>query len=400
MLKYDIASASADSKTGGALADPIGNHSAVTNFVGLGYEREGFKSVAQEQARKARKSWDMREISTTLQTFLIFVVEFIVFYYAIGFWQRDAITVGTFVLIQIYIIGVANQLWQVGRIIRTFYEAMADSRDMMEIMVLPYEITDIPGAKKIEIKNGQIDMKNVSFIYHSTNREVLKQVNLSVSPGEKVGLIGPSGAGKTTITRLLLRSHNVSTGAIYIDGQDIGKVTQESLRENISLVPQDPVLFHRSLLDNIKYGKRNATVEEVVAAAKLAHCDEFIDVLPDKYETLVGERGIKLSGGERQRIAIARAILKDAPILILDEATSSLDSHSESLIQEALDKLMQGRTSIVIAHRLSTIRKMDRIIVMEEGAIREEGTHSSLIKNEKSLYKKLWDLQMGGFISS
>ena len=165
-------------------------------------------------------------------------------------------------------------------------------------------------------------------------------------------------------------------------------------------MPQDPVLFHRSLLDNIKYGKRNATVEEVVAAAKLAHCDEFIDVLPDKYETLVGERGIKLSGGERQRIAIARAILKDAPILILDEATSSLDSHSESLIQEALDKLMQGRTSIVIAHRLSTIRKMDRIIVMEEGAIREEGTHSSLIKNEKRLYKKLWDLQMGGFINS
>lgn len=400
MLKYDIASAAADSKTGGALADSIGNHGAITNFVGYGYEKEGFKSIAQEQAQKTRKSWNMREISITLQTFLVFAVEFAVFYYAIRFWQRDAITIGTFVLIQIYVIGVANQLWNLGRIIRTFYEAMADSREMVEIMVLPYEITDIPDAKKLEIRDGKIDLKDVSFIYHSTNKEVLKRVNLSISSGEKVGLIGPSGAGKTTVTRLLLRLHNTSAGVIYIDGQDISKITQESLRKNISLVPQDPVLFHRSLFENIKYGRRDATNEEVISAAKLAHCDEFIDVLPNKYETLVGERGIKLSGGERQRIAIARAILKNAPILILDEATSSLDSHSESLIQEALDALMRGRTSIVIAHRLSTIRKMDRIIVMENGAIREEGTHTSLIQNEKSLYKKLWDLQMGGFVNS
>ena len=400
MLKYDIASATADSKTGGVLADAISNHGAVTNFVGYNYEKESFKSVTQEQAQKTRKSWNMREISTTLQTFLIFVVEFIVFYYAIRFWQKDAITVGTFVLIQIYIIGVANQLWQVGRIIRTFYESMADSREMVEIMVLPYEITDIAGARNLEIKDAKIDLKNVSFRYDATNKEVLRAINLSIAHGEKVGLIGPSGAGKTTITRLLLRLHNASAGAVYIDGQDISKVTQESLRENISLVPQDPVLFHRSLLENIRYGRRNATDEEVISAAKLAHCDEFIDVLPDKYKTLVGERGIKLSGGERQRIAIARAILKNAPILILDEATSSLDSHSESLIQEALDTLMRGRTSMVIAHRLSTIRKMDRIIVMENGAIREEGTHSSLIQNEKSLYKKLWDLQMGGFVST
>lgn len=400
MLKYDIASATADSKTGGVLADAISNHEAVTNFVGYNYEKEGFKSVTQEQARKSRKSWDMREISTTLQTFLIFVVEFIVFYYAIRLWQRDAITVGTFVLIQIYVIGVANQLWQIGRIIRAFYESMADSREMVEMMVLPYEITDIPEAKNLEIKNAEIDLKGVSFRYNGKHKEVLRAINLSIAHGEKVGLIGPSGAGKTTITRLLLRLHNASDGAVYIDGQDISKVTQESLRENISLVPQDPVLFHRSLLENIRYGRRNATDEEVISAAKLAHCDEFIDVLPDKYKTLVGERGIKLSGGERQRIAIARAILKNAPILILDEATSSLDSHSESLIQEALDTLMRGRTSIVIAHRLSTIRKMDRIIVMENGAILEEGTHSSLIKNEKSLYKKLWDMQMGGFINS
>jgi ATP-binding cassette subfamily B protein len=192
--------------------------------------------------------------------------------------------------------------------------------------------------------------------------------------------------------------YDITGGEISIDGQDIKKITQESLRQHISMVPQDPVLFHRSLKENIRYGKPHATDEEVVEAARQAHCDEFIDQLPLKYDTLVGERGIKLSGGERQRIAIARAILKNAPILILDEATSSLDSHSESLIQDALDKLMNGKTSIVIAHRLSTIRKMDRIIVIEDGKVLEEGDHETLLSQESGLYKKLWNLQAGGFI--
>ena len=356
--------------------------------------------MTQEQAKKVKKTWDMREISSMVQTLLLFIVEFVVFYYAVKFWQKDAITVGTFVLIQIYVIGVANQLWNLNRIIRNFYQSMTDSREMLEIMILPYEIRNTPDAQELMIKEGKIELKDVSFTYGSTNKEILRGINVSVTPGEKVGLIGPSGAGKTTVTRLLLRLHNLTSGEILIDNQDISQVTQESLRENISLVPQDPILFHRSLMENIRYGRRDATNEEVIAAAKLAHCDEFIDVLPKKYETLVGERGVKLSGGERQRIAIARAILKNAPILILDEATSSLDSHSESLIQEALDTLMKGKTSIVIAHRLSTIRKMDRIIVMENGSILEEGTHSGLIEKEGSLYKKLWDLQMGGFISS
>jgi ATP-binding cassette subfamily B protein len=197
---------------------------------------------------------------------------------------------------------------------------------------------------------------------------------------------------------LILRLYNLTSGQILIDKQDIGQTTQESLRENISLVPQDPILFHRTLKDNIRYGKPEATDEEVVNASKLAHCADFIDVLPNKYDTLVGERGIKLSGGERQRIAIARAILKNAPILILDEATSSLDSYSESLIQKALDNLMKGRTTIVIAHRLSTIRKMDRIIVMEDGKITEEGTHEELSSRKGGLYKDLWELQAGGFV--
>jgi ATP-binding cassette, subfamily B, bacterial len=195
-----------------------------------------------------------------------------------------------------------------------------------------------------------------------------------------------------------LRFYEVSGGSIEIDGQDIKYSTLDSLREHISFVPQEPILFHRSLMENIRYGRRDATDDEVIAAAKLAHCDEFISGLTQGYDTLVGERGIKLSGGERQRIAIARAILKNAPILILDEATSSLDSESEHLIQDALDTLMKGKTVIVIAHRLSTIRKMDRIIVLEQGSVLEEGTHDSLLKQETSLYKKLWGLQAGGFI--
>ena len=223
---------------------------------------------------------------------------------------------------------------------------------------------------------------------------------MTIKSGEKVAVIGPSGAGKTTMVRLIMRLYDVTDGSIEIDGQDIKLITQDSLRENISFVPQDPILFHRTLMDNIRYGRRDATDEEVILAAKLAHCDEFVNNSPLKYDTFVGERGIKLSGGERQRIAIARAILKKAPILILDEATSSLDSHSEVLIQDALNNLMKNCTTIVIAHRLSTIKKMDRIIAMDHGVIVEEGNHEELSKKENGLYQRLWDLQVGGFIQS
>jgi ABC-type multidrug transport system fused ATPase/permease subunit len=221
---------------------------------------------------------------------------------------------------------------------------------------------------------------------------------LEIPGGQKVALVGPSGAGKTTFVRLLLRLFDVKGGSITVDGQDISDATLDSLHRAIALVPQDPVLFHRTLLENIRYGRSDATDEEVYEAARLAHCDEFIDAFPEKYATYVGERGVKLSGGERQRIAIARAILKDAPILILDEATSSLDSRSEFLIQDALDSLMKGKTAIVIAHRLSTIRKMDRILVIEGGAIKEDGSHDELLKKPESLYRKLWELQAGGFM--
>ena len=246
------------------------------------------------------------------------------------------------------------------------------------------------------MKSGNIDFKNVAFIYDS-GQKVFNNFNLIVKSGDKIGLVGHSGAGKSTITKLLLRFVDVSSGGIEIDGQDIRDATFVSLRSNIAYVPQDPSMFHRSIADNIRYGRLDATDAEVHDAAKKAHALEFIEKLPQGFETLVGERGIKLSGGQRQRIAIARAILKDAPILVLDEATSALDSESERLIQDALTKLMKGRTSIVIAHRLSTIAKLDRIIVLDNGSIAEDGTHTELLK-QKGIYAKLWSHQSGGFI--
>ncbi|MCR4311030.1 MAG: ABC transporter ATP-binding protein/permease, partial [Candidatus Taylorbacteria bacterium] len=335
----------------------------------------------------------------TIQSLLIFIIEFLLFYFAIKYWQVGTITIGTFVLIQVYLVGISGHLWDFSRVIRSIYEAFADAKEMVDILLLGHDVKDARKAHPLTVSAGGVQFEKVGFGF-GKERTVLHDLELNIHPGERVALIGPSGAGKSTFVKLLLRLYDVSSGSIEIDGQDIRKVTQSSLRNNISLVPQDPILFHRSLKDNIRYGRRDATDAEVLEAARLAHCDEFALSLQAKYDTFVGERGIKLSGGERQRVAIARAILKDAPILVLDEATSSLDSHSESLIQDALDKLMKDKTVIVIAHRLSTIRKMDRIIVLEKGRVIEEGSHDELLKNGSSLYTKLWNLQAGGFIQA
>lgn len=396
-LKYDRSSAEADSHTTGYLADSITNNNAILFFTGHEHESVGFQNVSNDQAKKTLFSWRLAELVDGLQILLIVLVEFFVFYFAIRYWSAGLITVGTFVLAQTYIIGVADQLWGLNKIIRSAYQSIADSKEMVDILLTKHEIKDAPGAKELAVTKGEIVFDNVSFKF-SDDSKILNNISITINPGQKVAIIGPSGAGKTTLARLIMRVYDVTKGTISVDGQDISKVTQASLRENISLVPQDPVLFHRTLLENIRYGRRDATDEETKEAARLAHCDEFIEKLPLKYETFVGERGIKLSGGERQRVAIARAILKKAPILIFDEATSSLDSYSESLIQDALENLMKDCTTIVIAHRLSTIKKMDRIIAMNEGSIVEDGTHDELSNMDSGLYKKLWDLQVGGFL--
>ncbi len=395
-LKYDIIASEADSKTVGVLADSIGNHASIQLFTGREYENERVGGVIQDQRKKVTKNWYFWEGLATIQSFYSFSIEFIVFYIVLNDWKMGLITLPVIVLLQSYLLRLTENLWSFGAIVRAYYEAFADAEEMVVILDTPYEIKD--GIKeKLDAVEGKIVFDNVTYIYQNNNSKVLDNFSLTIPVGQKIAIVGSSGAGKTTFVRLLMRLFNLNFGKIMVDGVDISNISQENLRGKISFVPQDPVLFHRTLMENIRYGRRDATEEEVLIAAHLAHCDEFIDALPLGYQTYVGERGVKLSGGERQRVAIARAILKNAPILILDEATSSLDSHSEALIQDALQNLIKGKTTIVIAHRLSTIRQMDRIIVVEKGKIIEDGVHDELANKEGGLYKKLWDLQAGGF---
>ncbi|PIZ71694.1 hypothetical protein COY07_04405 [Candidatus Peregrinibacteria bacterium CG_4_10_14_0_2_um_filter_43_11] len=396
-LKYDFARARADTRVSASLADTITNNANVKLFSSLEYETSRFKQVTEDWFRKTRLTWDLGQIAESIQTLLMVFLEFALFYFAIRFWRQGLLTVGDFVWIQAYLIDLFGRLWAFGRIIREVYEQVANAEEMIVILNQKHEIRDYAKVKPIVITRGKIEFNNVSFSYPKGN-DVIRDLSFRIKPGEKVALIGPSGGGKSTITKLLLRLHDIAEGNILIDNQNVKKVTQESLRSQVSFVPQDPILFHRTLMENIRYGNRESSDEEVFAAAKLAHCHEFIIKSPKQYKTYVGERGIKLSGGERQRVAIARAILANTPILVLDEATSSLDSESEALIQKALFNLMKNKTTLVIAHRLSTIMKMDRILVLQDGQVVEEGAHADLISQETGLYKKLWDLQVGGYL--
>jgi ATP-binding cassette subfamily B protein len=293
---------------------------------------------------------------------------------------------------------IVNQLLQFSRLIRNVNRSLGDSVEMTEILSITPEVTDPRRPEKNRIHRGEVSFKSVTFAYPENTQEPLFQdLSFKIKPGEKVGLVGPSGGGKTSITKLLLRFMDIRDGTITIDGQDIARLRQADLRAQIAYVSQEPILFHRSLAENIGYGDLNANSRAIEAIAKLANAHEFISRLPQGYNTLVGERGVKLSGGQRQRVAIARAMLKNAPLLVLDEATSALDSESEVLIQDALWKLMEGRTAIVIAHRLSTIQKMDRIIVLDGGKIVEQGSHKELL-TLGGTYAKLWEHQSGGFM--
>ena len=386
-----------DSDITGYLSDAMVNHSTITTFASARYEGLRFGGIVARWYAATRRVWDVDTWIYGVQGLFAIGIELLLLAGAVLLWQRGVVAVGDFVLIQVYVLGLMDRLWNIGNNMRQLYEAFADATEMLDILELPQAIQNASDAIPLIVNEGAITFEHVRFEYHDS-QIVLKDFTLAVEPHEKVALIGSSGAGKTTIAKLLLRLYDVSGGAILIDGQNISLVTQESLRESIAFVSQEPMLFHRSLMDNIRYGKHDATDEEVIQTAKQAHCYEFISRYQEGFSTMVGERGVKLSGGERQRVAIARAILKNAPILVLDEATSSLDSESERFIQETLVRLMEGKTVIAIAHRLSTVMHMDRLIVMEHGAVVLSGTHSELLAQESNLYKKLWEIQAGGFV--
>ncbi|MFZ2803745.1 MAG: ABC transporter ATP-binding protein [Patescibacteria group bacterium] len=386
--------AALDSQTGGLMSDALTNSINIKLFATEKREDGFFTSLTDKLYTVTARVWNLTSTADTLRGLLLICLEFGTFWIFINGWSHGTLTLGDFVLFQTAIVILNGRMYSMGRIIRQSVSATANAKEAIELMDTEPEVKDIPRAKALRVKQGNVVFSSVDFSY--VGNQVLQGFSLDIAAREKIALVGPSGAGKSTVTKLLLRFYDVSKGAILVDGQDISRVTQSSLREAISLVPQEPILFHRSLRENIAYGRDGASEKEIIAAAKKAHCHEFISSLEKGYDTLVGERGIKLSGGERQRVAIARAILKDAPILILDEATSSLDSESESLIQDALRQLMKNKTVIVIAHRLSTIMQMDRIIVMEDGKVTDMGTHDELLK-KVGIYQKLWNIQAGGF---
>jgi ATP-binding cassette subfamily B protein len=298
-----------------------------------------------------------------------------------------------------YYMGITRVMWEFNRIYRNLESALTEAAQFTELLLDPPAVVDAVEAKAFTPAHYSIEMRDVCFRYEPDQRLLFENFSLEIPHGAKVGLVGLSGGGKTTITRLLLRFVDIESGAILLGGQRIDEIPQAALRSAIAYVPQDPSMFHRSIADNIRIGRPDAADEEVRRAAKLAHSAEFIEDLPRGYETLVGERGVKLSGGQRQRVAIARAILKDAPVLILDEATSSLDSESEALIQDALWTLMATRTAIVIAHRLSTVKRMDQLVVLDHGKIVEKGSHDALLAHG-GIYASLWAHQSGGFLAS
>lgn len=399
-LKFDLARAEMDTKVTARLADTIANAVNLKLFAGIDREAADFRQITHAHQRARQKSWDLGWLSEGVQGLSIRILEILVLVMAVGYWIKGTLTLGDFVLLRSYLYQLTENVRQVGQDIRRIYEAMADANEMTEILLTPHEVVDAEPAAALAVPRGVVEFRDVQFAYRREGNPVLRDFDLKTGAGERVGIVGPSGGGKSTILKLLVRLYDIQGGAIEIDGRNIAEVSQASLHRNIAFVPQDPILFHRSLMENIRYSRPSASDTEVIQAAQLAHCHEFISGFPEGYETLVGERGVKLSGGERQRVAIARAILMNAPILILDEATSSLDSESERYIQDSLSSLIMGRTVIAVAHRFSTIRKMDRIIVVKDGQIVEEGSHDLLVKIEKGVYQELWSLQSNNLLST
>ncbi len=394
--KLSYAMSEAGNNMNGKLVDSIVNVMSAKLFANAKHE-EGilFGSIDNLMAKDRKLQWYLLK-ANILQGILIAILIFLMLSALIYARIEKMVTIGDFALILTLSSAIANNIYNMGEQILGFAKMAGNCRQSLNMIVEPHEIKDEPDAKALIVSKGKIVFEKVQFHYQGSE-QLFDNKTVSIEPGQKVGLVGHSGSGKSTFVNLILRLFEVNQGRILIDDQDVKKVTQSSLRKNIGMIPQDPSLFHRSLLDNIGYAKVDATKEEIIAAARQAHADEFISALAQGYDALVGERGVKLSGGQRQRIAIARAFLKNAPILILDEATSQLDSLTEQYIQDSLWTLMQNKTTIVVAHRLSTLLHMDRILVFEKGKIIEDGTHAALLA-QNGHYAQLWKAQVGGFL--
>jgi ATP-binding cassette subfamily B protein len=396
------ASAEQDTRLGATLADAITGNPTVKSFAAESREDSLFDGVAAQWRDLAHHAWQNGVLIDAFRSVYRMAMTSTVVALTIWLWKAGRATPGDIVLVITTFFIIGGYLRDIGMQISQVQRAASEMDDIVRFWLRKDEVFDVPGAKPLvvrpEPRDDMIVFDKVGFKYAGTGHALYQDLSVSIATGEKLALVGPSGSGKSTFVKLLQRLYNVTGGRILIGGEDISQVTLESLRQAISLVPQDPVLFHRSLADNIAYGKPGASLEEIIEAAKKSFAHDFIMTLPLGYDTLVGERGVKLSGGERQRVAIARAILADAPILILDEATSSLDSISEHYIQRALEALMAGRTTITIAHRLSTIQKADRILVFDQGKIIEQGDHRSLMARPGAHYKKLFEMQVLGLI--
>ncbi len=402
-LTYRREVSMASSEVVAAGGDALSHGTTVKSFAGEANEAQRLDKAVNRWERAQLKSWDFFAPTNSIRNMLLAVTMGVLLLVSAHLYKNGAISIAIVALVQLYVIRLIAITIDISDLVKTYEQIMSRAYQPVATMLVPNNVNDPARPKRLpKGQNLTLALENVTYHYHeaASGQVAVDDFSLTIKPGERVGLVGYSGSGKTTLTKLIMRFMDTTSGVIRLGDIDIRNLPQKELRAHISYVPQEPLLFHRSIHDNIAYARPDASDEEVAKAAKAAYVDEFVEALPNHYQTLVGERGIKLSGGQRQRVAIARAILKDAPILVLDEATSALDSRSEKLIQEALWRLMKGRTALVIAHRLSTIQRMDRIVVMDKGRIVQVGTHEELLKQKKGVYAGLWAHQSGGYIGT
>lgn len=399
ILNLNERAASAQNQLSGELSDAVTNILAVKTYGREDYERKLFDDANRQVVKRDSQRMHASFMRGVITAIIAIVIMSVVTVFIAGGNAWFGITPGTLIMMFTYTYTLTNQFNFINAGLQRFNQAFGDASGMTAVLDEPRLVSDIPGAKPLKVTHGAIDFEDINFWYPDADeeRQVFEDFELHIPGGQRLGLVGKSGAGKTTLTKLLLRLADIQEGKILVDGQNVADITQQSLRRQIAYVPQESLLFHRSIAENIAYGKPDATMEQIREAARQANALEFVEELPDGFDTITGERGIKLSGGQRQRIAIARAMLADAPILVLDEATSALDSESEAAVQEALGRLMEGRTAIVVAHRLSTVASLDRIVVLEDGKIVEDGPHSELIEQDGP-YAHLWNRQTGAFM--